>query len=136
MVSWELALEPNSRSVQAGRKLIRRLLGGLEEARIETAALLTDELVSNAVLHGGPPFTLAVNRENRTLHVAVTDSGPGRPRLRPTPHDAEHGRGLIIVDVLSDQWGVDELPGRKRVWFRMGVGELGGRDRGELARPG
>lgn len=126
MVSWELALEPNTRSVQVGRKLVRRLLDGLEEGRVEAAALLTDELVSNAVLHGGPPFTLAVNRENRTVQVAVTDSGPGRPRVGPTRHDAEHGRGLIIVDVLSDQWGVDELPGRKRVWFRMGVGERDG----------
>jgi anti-sigma regulatory factor (Ser/Thr protein kinase) len=119
MVSWELSLEPAAQSVKIGRDLVRRVLTGLEPGRVETAAELTDELVSNAVVHGRPPITLAVSRDDHAVNVAVTDSGPGMPVLRSVPHIAENGRGLVIIEVLSDQWGVDRLPGRKRVWFRM-----------------
>jgi anti-sigma regulatory factor (Ser/Thr protein kinase) len=122
MVSWELTLEPGARSVKAGRDLVRRVLAGLDRGCVETAALLTDELVANAVVHGRPPFVLAVHRGDHAVDVVVTDAGPGLPHIRPVTHLAESGRGLVIVDVLSDQWGVDELPGGKRVWFRIEAG--------------
>jgi anti-sigma regulatory factor (Ser/Thr protein kinase) len=78
--------------------------------------------VANAVVHGRPPIKLAINRDGHAVNVAVTDSGPGMPVLRPVTYTAENGRGLVIVDVLSDQWGVDRLPGQKRVWFRIEAG--------------
>ncbi len=122
MVTWELTLEPASQSVKLGRDLVRRVLTGLDHGHVETAAELTDELVANAVVHGRPPIKLAINRDGHAVNVAVTDSGPGMPVLRPVTYTAENGRGLVIVDVLSDQWGVDQLPGQKRVWFRIEAG--------------
>jgi anti-sigma regulatory factor (Ser/Thr protein kinase) len=119
MVSWELTLEPNARSVRLGRDLIHRVLAGADEDRVETAAILTDELVANAVTHGRPPISLAINQDARGVTVQVTDCGPGTPVPRSAAPVAESGRGLVIVDVLSDGWGVDDLPGGKRVWFRI-----------------
>lgn len=123
MVTWELALEPAVQSVQRSRELVRRALQGLDSGHIETAAVMTDELVTNAVTHGRPPIVLAIHLDRKSVSVAVSDQGPGLPTLRPMVRRAESGRGLLIVDVLSDQWGVDPLPAGKRVWFRMAAGE-------------
>ncbi len=119
MVSWELTLEPTARSVKTGRDLVHRVLSGSDEGCVQTTAILTDELVANAVTHGRPPIMLAIHRDPGGVTVAVTDCGPGRPDLRSAPLIAESGRGLTIVNVLSDEWGVDDLPDGKRVWFRM-----------------
>ncbi len=122
MVTWELALEPAVQSVQRSRELVRRALHGLDSDHIETAAVLTDELVTNAVTHGRPPIVLAIHLDRKSVCVAVSDEGPGLPTLHPMVRLADSGRGLLIVDVLSDQWGVDPLPAGKRVWFRMTAG--------------
>jgi anti-sigma regulatory factor (Ser/Thr protein kinase) len=137
MVSWELALEPTVQSAKRGRDLVQRLLCDADPDCVETVVILTDELVANAVTHGRPPIMLVVNLDRSSVNVAVTDAGPGLPILRPVPRIAESGRGLVIVDVLSDQWGVDPLPAGKRVWFRMTAGPLTGVSvRGDGVRPG
>ncbi len=120
MVSWELTLEPTARSVKQGRDLVHRVLGDSDDDRVQTTAILTDELVANAVTHGRPPILLAIHRDTRGVTVAVTDTGPGVPVLRAAAPVAESGRGLAIVDALSDDWGIDGLPDGKRVWFRVG----------------
>ena len=123
MVTWELALEPAVHSVQQSRDLVRRALRGLDSDHVETAAVMTDELVTNAVTHGRPPIVLAIHLDRRSVSVVVSDEGPGVPTLRPVVRLAEQGRGLMIVDVLSDEWGVDPLPAGKRVWFKMAAAE-------------
>jgi anti-sigma regulatory factor (Ser/Thr protein kinase) len=119
MMSWELTLEPTAKSVKLSRDLVRRVLDGSDVDCVQTAATLTDELVANAVIHGRPPIRLAIERGAHSVTVAVTDCGPGTPVRRSVTRIAESGRGLTIVDVLSDDWGVDDLPDGKRVWFRM-----------------
>lgn len=126
MVSWELALEPSVQSVKRGRDLVRRALREIDGSCVDTAVVLTDELVANAVLHGLPPIELAIHQDHRWVSVSVSDAGPGLPTLRPARRSAEHGRGLVIVDVLADQWGVEALPTGKRVWFRMKTARAGG----------
>ncbi len=119
MVSWKLTLEPTAQSVRLGRDLVHRVLAGSDEDCMQTATILTDELVANAVTHGQPPIRLAIDHDARGVTVAVTDYGPGTPVPQSAARIAESGRGLTIVDVLSDDWGVDALPDGKRVWFRM-----------------
>jgi anti-sigma regulatory factor (Ser/Thr protein kinase) len=86
-------------------------------ALVDDALLLTSELVTNSVLHGGPPLVIAVECDGERLQVRVRDGSPAVP----TPHDAtpsdENGRGLALVAALSDDWGVDPEPGGKHVWF-------------------
>ncbi|MFE9422775.1 ATP-binding protein [Kitasatospora sp. NPDC006697] len=76
--------------------------------------LLTSELVTNAIRHGA----LADEEEMVELvfwsgdghyWLAVSDPGSGRPDLpSPTFPDllSAGGRGLLLIDALSDTWGV------------------------------
>jgi len=75
------------------------------------AALLTTELVSNAVRHAGLAeedlVGLFVEASNGAVHVEVSDPGPG---FFPLPHTRSRpGRrlehGLHLMDVLADRWG-------------------------------
>ena len=61
-----------------------------------------------------------------SLSVAATDSGPGfdRPSFARPP-DGASGRGLHLVDVLADRWGLGQArdgPGWK-VWFEIDLDE-------------
>ena len=105
------------------RAYLRRRAKLLHPPMLDDALLLTSELVTNAVRHGRPAVTLAVQLEPSALIVVVTDTGPELPPLVPrTPHpDSPTGRGLVIVDALATRWGVTPQPGStgKAVWFAL-----------------
>lgn len=89
---------------------------------VDDLLVVTSELVTNAVLHGRGPIELSVALDDAVAEVTVTDSGGGHPRLRPDEPNAEHGRGLVLVDALVDDWGVrrdDDSPETTTVWFRL-----------------
>jgi anti-sigma regulatory factor (Ser/Thr protein kinase) len=113
----------------------RRLFDGLHypgEGSVAAfnARLLVSELVGNSVRHAGLAgsdlITLEVCCEDGLVRVEVSDLGPGfTPRDRaalavPTPTG---GRGLFLVDALSDRWGVSQpRPDRPAmVWFEIDV---------------
>jgi hypothetical protein len=53
------------------------------------------------------------------VRVEVTDQVDGRPpTLEPLSLNRTSGRGLYLVDELSDDWGVDRSDGT-RVWFEL-----------------
>ncbi|WP_426568222.1 ATP-binding protein [Streptomyces canus] len=98
-----------------------------------TAALLVAELAANAVRHGrerGRDFRLrlTLHPEGTTLRIEVTDARPGRRpptpgSLRYPDPDAESGRGLLLVEALSDHWGAtwgDQYT--KTVWCEVTLG--------------
>jgi anti-sigma regulatory factor (Ser/Thr protein kinase) len=116
---WTYSLRPSVDSVRLSRRLIRGALATFDIDFIEDAAILTDELVANAIIHGEPPIGLNVRTDEETLSVAVTDGGAGTAEPRPLDPSAERGRGLTIVDKLSDAWGVTDLPQGKCVWFEL-----------------
>jgi len=98
-----------------------RALDDMPADVIETVALLVSELATNSVRHAAAGFTLAIDRTPERIRVAVTDAGPGRPEKRsPDPAEA-FGRGLLIVEALSDDWGTTPTPGGagKTVWFEI-----------------
>ncbi|MBB4705459.1 anti-sigma regulatory factor (Ser/Thr protein kinase) [Sphaerisporangium siamense] len=115
---WELPADP--RATAACRALVRVTLAewGLRDLTDDVTVVVT-ELLANALIHGEPPIHLTLRRAHGALVGAVTDLGPGRPRLLAAAADLEHGRGLRIVDALTDSWGVDPLPGGagKTIWF-------------------
>jgi hypothetical protein len=86
------------------------------------AMLLTGELVTNAILHGGGRFLLEVDTAPDRLRVEVTDSSAVEPRLLRMTSDREHGRGMAIVDALATRWGSDHLEDHKVVWFEIRLG--------------
>lgn len=84
---------------------------------VDDAVLLVSELVTNSVLHGGPPVVVAVDCDDDSLQVRVRDGSPTMPSPRDAARDAESGRGLELVQTISDAWGVDPAPDGKNVWF-------------------
>jgi anti-sigma regulatory factor (Ser/Thr protein kinase) len=105
-------------AVPAARRFVRDALSG-QPARITDAAeLMASELATNCVRHAHTDFELTVQSEDG-IRVEVRDSGGGRPRvLSPGPHD-ESGRGLRIVEAMSDAWGVRRAAEGKAVWFTL-----------------
>jgi hypothetical protein len=77
------------------------------------------EVVTNSVVHGGPPIVVAVDCDSTGgLQVRVRDGSHELPKPRKAQVWDEGGRGLNLLDVLSDDWGVDPEPGDgKQVWF-------------------
>jgi two-component sensor histidine kinase len=87
-----------------------------------TACLLVSELVSNTVRHGDcqPDDTLEllIDRESESLRVAVCQrSVIGALRVATDQVVREGGWGLMLVDKLAEEWGVDYDP--NCVWFKL-----------------
>lgn len=73
--------------------------------RIALASAL-DNLLANAIDHGGSRITVAASVRNGRLRVAVMDSGAVSRRSKATTPAAHHGHGLRIVrSVVSDHGG-------------------------------
>ncbi|MEU8890583.1 ATP-binding protein [Streptomyces sp. NPDC048442] len=95
---------------------------GLSPQVSEFAVLLVSELVGNAVRHtGARVFGLKMLRRRGWIRIEVRDPSRGLPCLMPVSETDVSGRGLFLVDKLSDRWGVDLLPRGKTTWFEMRV---------------
>jgi len=112
-------------SVQApatARTFLRGAACSTHHAQVlDEAELLVSELATNAVLHGAPPITVRVECDGSDgLHVSVTDGDPEPPLPREAGPEDGSGRGIRLVDVISDRWGVHPHPGDgKEVWFQL-----------------
>ncbi|MFE1287564.1 ATP-binding protein [Streptomyces sp. NPDC058751] len=91
---------------------------------LDPARQIVAELAANAAVHGRVPgrdFRLTLYVVANTLRIEVTDThGDRLPCLGEAAHDAESGRGLLLVEALADRWGV--IPGlrpRKTVWAEV-----------------
>jgi len=107
-------------SVGQARRFVTQAIRGAPGEVIETVALMASELASNCVRHADSQFEMAVIQAGPEIRVEATDRGRGEPVLRnPAPTDPT-GRGLQIVDMLAEDWGVEPLAGRgKTVWFTV-----------------
>ncbi|MEU6849008.1 ATP-binding protein [Actinacidiphila alni] len=92
----------------------------LPDEAFDDLALLTTEVVTNAVRHTRAACAVAVRWTGAHVRVEVTDVEPRRPVLHERCLDAEDGRGLLLVESLSAGWGSEEAPAEKIVWFEVG----------------
>lgn len=88
---------------------------GLPELR-DDLALLVSEMVTNAVRHAAAPVSLEVEGDGETVLIAVSDGSARAPLARDADADAEGGRGLLLVDLLSSAHGVRPEATGKTVW--------------------
>ena len=106
-------------AITAARRYVADLLEAVPPDPSFDVELMVSELATNCVRHTGSGFILRLDIDHEDIRVEVTDTAPGTPRVRyPTPNQA-NGRGLHIVEGLSNGWGVERNHGQpgKTVWF-------------------
>jgi anti-sigma regulatory factor (Ser/Thr protein kinase) len=112
------------RAVPEVRRALRELLSRWgRPGRSEIAELLTSELVTNALVHTDSDAVLTATVGPCGLRVEVRDFLGRKPSLRPTNADeSTHGRGMVLVQSLADEWGVRPHDVGKSVWFELNGG--------------
>jgi anti-sigma regulatory factor (Ser/Thr protein kinase) len=109
-----IQLTAHPTSLRAAREFVASTLQdwGWTEP-LGTAVLLTEELVTNAMVHAETDVAVTV-RLDRDVRVEVLDQSTELPVQAP-------GRsgGLQLVDALASSWGVSPGEGGKTVWFEL-----------------
>ena len=110
-------------SVAVARKRLSSELvdSGVYESIVDDATVIVSELISNALRHARPLPSGQVRvcwmRRGDVLEVEVSDGGAmTEPRRGPGTLSSLGGRGLGIVEALSDGWGVRHEEGATTVW--------------------
>ncbi|MFD9566332.1 ATP-binding protein [Streptomyces sp. NPDC059994] len=127
-VEWPLPRTP--RSVGHARALLAEQARAwkVPDELTETAVLLLSELMTNAVRHAHVPLGQAVVARcvlgGDIFRVEVIDANVALPCPRPAGPDDGSGRGLALVEALSDAWGANPRPygTGKTVWFELITG--------------
>ncbi|MGW8398289.1 ATP-binding protein [Streptomyces lydicus] len=103
---------PARESVPQARDFALRTLAAWDlEGRAHDVRVCVSELATNALTHGthcGQGFHVTMSAEDGIVRVEVHDASPCRPWLRRPTNDDVSGRGLRIVAMLCDDWGVEE----------------------------
>ena len=93
-------------STPTARHWVTEQLRDVPDDVTECAALLTSELVTNAVLHAATPFTVTLHLMADRIRVDVADGNPVVPSIKDYAADAATGRGLTLFNTLASDWGV------------------------------
>ncbi|MBV2356021.1 SpoIIE family protein phosphatase [Streptomyces sp. J2-1] len=120
--------------IAEARQHLRELLHDWASAeQVDSAVLLVSEMITNVLVHTDADALLLAEvtgeRGGRRLRVEVTDAGDDLPHKRRPGELASSGRGLVLIELLADEWGVDPRGEGKSIWFRLyepvGAGEPG-----------
>jgi len=113
---WRFPAHPAS--VRRARDAVAEALPyGLPSRLAADLALVTSELVTNAIRHGDrredeAVIELVLWPADGHYWLAVSDAGTGKPELARLGPESEGGRGLVLIDNLAAAWGV--VPRRVR----------------------
>ncbi|WP_210578100.1 ATP-binding protein [Streptomyces sp. GESEQ-4] len=134
--AYALQLPHDARAVRIARVTLHAVLSGHGMTQLlDSAELLTSELVTNAYRHSAGPATLRLRGVGRNrLRVSVWDTNPHIPppfdkgpgTLAAVPAEAVGGRGLFLVCHYADAWGGCLLGdglfgvGGKLLWCEVG----------------
>ncbi|MFC9298617.1 ATP-binding protein [Streptomyces sp. NPDC057011] len=118
--SYRMGFTVGEHSARHMRRILRTYLDrwGLD-GLADDAELALTELVANVVRHvPGRECVVLILRRPEGLRVEVADPCPGLPRpSRGGDALAEGGRGLLLVEAVTDRWGTVSIPTGKTVWF-------------------
>lgn len=118
--TWVFPPDPSS-----CREARRRVTSVLVDERLEDAALaaaqVVSELATNAVLHARTPFEVRLLLRDAHVRIEVHDDVRRLPARRFFSDEAASGRGLAVVEKLSDAWGaIPDGDGQgKTVWAEV-----------------
>jgi anti-sigma regulatory factor (Ser/Thr protein kinase) len=114
------SFERDPRSARQARRFVTDQLQGHDSTLVGDVVLMASELVTNSILHSTGALRLTVEVAARTIRVAVSDAGPGRPSVQSPQPDEPNGRGLQLVAMLADEWGTGTShDGGNTVWFSV-----------------
>jgi len=112
----------------------------LPRTRLADVELLVSELATNSVRHAGcgeaDELSMEAEVEADRVRVSLFDPGAGFEQHTPAPpaSGGSGGYGLVLLDRLSDRWGV-QRDGAFSVWFEVQRDRLPfGDDRSPRAR--
>jgi anti-sigma regulatory factor (Ser/Thr protein kinase) len=122
-----LRLPGSPKAASVARDVVRSFEDEIPSSRFCDLELLVSEVVGNSIRHSGATerdeISLCVFTGSQQVRIEVTDPGDGfTPNVGTPSLDETYGRGLFLVDQLSDSWGVEA--GTKDgtvVWFVLSV---------------
>jgi len=120
-------------SMPAPARLVSDLLAdGIGDSGVCDVALVFSELLSNALCHAGPlpgaKIRVSWRLEEDSIRVCVCDGGSQTtPELGEPTQAATGGRGLRIVEKLSQGWGTSHDEEGTTVWAQVPVSRVGSR---------
>lgn len=108
--------------IAEARQHVRELLHDwTSDDQVDSAVLLVSEMVTNVLVHTDADAMLLAevtgDKGERRLRVEVTDAGDDLPHRRRPGELASSGRGLLLIELLADSWGVDPRGEGKSIWF-------------------
>ncbi|MFC8491108.1 ATP-binding protein [Streptomyces sp. NPDC057235] len=117
--SYRMGFTVGEHSAGHMRRILHMFLTRWELVRLsDSATLALTELVANVVRHvPGRRCSVLILREPYGLRVEVADGVPGTVVAKAGGELDEGGRGLVLVEAVTDRWGVEERAGGKTVWF-------------------
>lgn len=102
-------------------ELVARTFPGVREDRLVDIQVVTSQLVGNAYRHARAPRRLRLRRgtEAGVVRVEVEDGSPSRFPVLGRLDTPAHGRGLLMVNRLSVNWGHEPHGDHKTVWAEV-----------------
>ena len=126
---WDLDFEAQPEEVGALRRIVGNHLRRWGLAHLtDSVQLIVSELATNVIEHVGvgTQGRLTVMMRDGALRIEIRDPDVvGDPSSRKATEDAEGGRGLAIVGVLADRWGVERDESGKATWVELDSGLTG-----------
>jgi anti-sigma regulatory factor (Ser/Thr protein kinase) len=118
-VDLTLNLPPDTSAPGLARTATKRSLAGeLSPERLSELSLVITELVTNALLHGRGQVVFRLQLDDGIVRGEVIDQGGGfEHEIRARGADEVGGRGLFLVEALTNSWGIHE--GTTHVWFEL-----------------
>ncbi|MFM9368853.1 SpoIIE family protein phosphatase [Streptomyces sp. Da 82-17] len=110
--------------IAGARQQLRELLHDwAEPEQVDSAVLMVSEMITNVLVHTDGDALLLVEAQGevgeRRLRVEVADSSDELPHKRHPGELASSGRGLVLMELLADSWGVTPRGEGKSIWFEL-----------------